>query len=355
MEAWLEHPILQRADFRAVLIVAGAYLGALLADWIVCSILRRLAGRSKTDFDDRLIDCLHRPIQATVFLWGLHMAIQTFDPPPVMEVWLDGFVLTALILFWIIGGFRLIGVFDRGLSSVAENKRWIDSRMLPLFENLARVVLVAVGGYAFLRVWHLDVTPWLGGAGIAGIAVGFAAKDTLANIFGGLSIIIDAPYKVGDFINLDTGERGMVTKIGLRSTRILTRADIEVTVPNAQIANSTVVNESGGRWIKSRVSVRVGVAYGADVDQVRRILVEAAKTVESVLDDPEPVVRFREFGDSALLFDLLVWISEPVLRGRTQDALNAEIYRRLNEARIKIPFPQRELTLDPSVRDMLGR
>ena len=119
-----------------------------------------------------------------------------------------------------------------------------------------------------------------------GLAVGFAAKDSLANLFGGLFVIMDAPYKLGDFINLDSGDRGRVIKIGLRSTRLLTRDDVEITLPNAHIANAKVVNESGGPYEKTRVAISVGVAYGSDVDRVKEVLQEAARSVESVAHDP---------------------------------------------------------------------
>ena len=117
--------------------------------------------------------------------------------------------------------------------------------------------------------------------------------------------------------------------------------DIEITLPNAQIANSTIVNESGGPWPKHRVAVTVGVAYGSDVDQVRAALLHAAGQVESVAPEPEPRVRFTEFGDSALIFRLLCWVEQPALRGLAQDELNTAVYRRFGEEGIQIPFPQR--------------
>ncbi|HXV75770.1 MAG TPA: mechanosensitive ion channel family protein, partial [Candidatus Polarisedimenticolaceae bacterium] len=222
---------------------------------------------------------------------------------------------------------------------------WLDDRTVPLFDNVAKILLFGAAVYVLLLTWNLDVKPWLASAGIVGVALGFAAKDTLANLFGGLFIIIDAPYKIGDFINLDTGERGQVTKIGLRSTRLLTRDDVEITLPNAQIANAKIVNESGGPSQGFRVEIRVGVAYGSDVDQVRRVLLEAAGAVEIAAESPTPRVRFLEMGDSALIFRVLCWVDEPVSRGICIDALNTEVYKRLRQAGIEIPFPQRELHL----------
>ncbi|OQW99996.1 MAG: hypothetical protein BWK74_00755 [Desulfobacteraceae bacterium A6] len=95
-----------------------------------------------------------------------------------------------------------------------------------------------------------DLTAWVASAGIIGLALSFAAKDTLANLFSGVFILADAPYKIGDFIVLDSGERGEVTNIGIRSTRLLTRSDIEITVPNSIMGNTRIINEAGGRHQK---------------------------------------------------------------------------------------------------------
>ena len=104
------------------------------------------------------------------------------------------------------------------MSRLADRVTWLESRTLPLFDNLSKIVVFGLAIYFFLIAWELDLSAWLASAGIMGIAVGFAAKDTLANLFGGLFVIMDAPYKLGDFINLDSGERGRVIKIGLHNS-----------------------------------------------------------------------------------------------------------------------------------------
>ena len=144
---------------------------------------------------------------------------------------------------------------------------------------------------------------------------------------------------------IDSGERGQVVKIGLRSTRLLTRDDIEITIPNAQIAMSKIVNESGGPWEKLRITAVIGVAYGSDVDQVSEVLLRTAKSVAHVVDDPEPRVRFTEFGDSALVFRVQCWVEEPARRGICLHELNSAIYKSLNAEKITIPFPQRDVHL----------
>mgnify|MGYP001820750161 FL=1 len=171
----------------------------------------------------------------------------------------------------------------------------------------------------------------------------FAARDTLSNLFAGVSIVVDAPYKSGDFIILDSGERGVVTHIGLRSTRLLTRDDIEITVPNGIIGNSKIINEAGGPSQKHRIRIAVGAAYGSDIDHVIATLEKVAADHEEICTNPAPRVRFRQFGDSSLDFELLCWIDRPVDRGRLHHELGVNVYKAFAAADIQIPFPQRDL------------
>ncbi|MYL22976.1 mechanosensitive ion channel [Halomonas alkaliantarctica] len=221
----------------------------------------------------------------------------------------------------------------------------VDDRTIPLFDLLVTALIIAVSGYVLLEVWEVDPTAWLASAGVVGIAVGFAARDTLANLFAGFFIIADAPYKLGDYIVLDTGDRGEVTKVGIRSTRLRTRDDVEITVPNAEMANTKIYNESGGRWVKFRIRLEVGVAYGSDAEEVVSLLERISAEHHSVCDVPAPRVRMRGFGDSSLNFELLCWVSHPAQRGLVSHELYMHIYRALNEAGIEIPFPQRDVWL----------
>jgi small-conductance mechanosensitive channel len=326
---------------RAVAAVLVSALVARIVDVLISRFLMRLALRTNTDLDDEVIELLHRPIFVSVILVGLHIAVKLLEWSPGIERVLIALIQTGAILVWTGAGFRLTSTTLTGLSRLADRVTWIEARTLPLFDNLSKIVVLSAAIYCLLVTWDLDLSPWLASAGIMGIAVGFAAKDTLANLFGGLFVIMDAPYKIGDFINLDTGERGRVIKIGLRSTRLLTRDDVEITLPNAHIANAKVVNESGGPHEKTRVVVEVGVAYGSDVDRVREVLMEAARSVDHVVRDPAPRVRFIQMGDSALIFRVQGWIDEPVQRGLCIDGLNTAIYKALGRAEIEIPFPQR--------------
>jgi MscS family membrane protein len=181
-------------------------------------------------------------------------------------------------------------------------------------------------------------------AGIAGFAVAMAAKDTLSNLFGGVAIFMDRPFRPGDYIVLDDNERGEVVQIGLRSTRIQTRDDVMITIPNSIITNTRIVNQSSLKPV-FRVRVKISVAYGSDIRQVETVLAEQVRSNPLAAQDPKPRVRFREFGDSSLCFGLLCWDKRPHDRGRLMHGLNTGIYNAFAGSGIEIPFPQRDVHL----------
>ena len=329
--------------FQAVVLVVLSIVVAKVADWVITGMITRWARNTTTDLDDRIVEMLHRPLFLFVLLGGLTLAADLLPLEGVIKTITFGALGTMAVII----GFGLFKRVSRlileSLSQHRNRFQFVDERTLPMFGNLSNVLLVGAGAYFLFLVWGLDVTAWLASAGIIGIAVGFGAKDTVANFFAGVFILADAPYKIGDFIVLDSGERGQVTHIGIRSTRLLTRDDIEVTVPNAVMGNTKIVNETGGPTEKERVRVKVACAYGSDIDHVKQVLLEIGTSHEGVCSDPEPRVRFRTFGASGLELQLLCWVEEPILRGRVTDALNTEVYRRFNEEGIEIPYMKQDV------------
>lgn len=343
--------VLSNPYMKALMIVFASVLAAAIVKWIFGGILARAVKRSKTTFDDNLLDLLNKPVFYTVLLVGIDMAIHTLKFPDNLQYIFVGLIKTIVILIWTGSAWKFATMMLRELSVLPKSYKIVQPRTLPLFDNLGKIIIFSGAFYFLLLAWDLNITAWLASAGIVGIAVGFAAKDSLANLFAGFFIMVDAPYKVGDFINLDGGERGKITDIGLRSTRMLTRDDVEITIPNSVIAGSKIINESGGPNLKQRIRVSVGIAYGSDIDLVRETLLDIARSNSYVQEDPEPRVRFREFGESELSFQLLFWIAEPVLRGRVIDQLNSEIYKKFKEKNIEIPFPQRIVHMRPAKED----
>jgi small-conductance mechanosensitive channel len=330
---------------QALALLLAGLVAAILARAVVFRMLHVLTRSSKTDVDDQLAAVLRWPVVWTFILLGFGGGIQALEPSPGLAYWIFGMLKTILVIVWSVAAGRVGTILLQLLARQADRLPLIQPKTLPLFEMVKKITVAGGFVYFLLSAWDLNLTTWLASAGVVGIAVGFAAKDTLANLFSGVFIMADSPYKVGDYIYLDETLRGKVTDIGLRSTRILTRDDIEVTVPNAVVANAKIVNESAGPHEKLRIRVRIGVAYGSDVDQVETVLLGCCEGIEELTDEPHPRVRMRAFGESSLDFELMAWTEQPELRGRALHELNKRVYKALIREGIQIPFPQRDLHL----------
>ncbi|MDX1569066.1 MAG: mechanosensitive ion channel family protein [Xanthomonadales bacterium] len=347
---WVPEALKPVSEFLAaypwVAALSIALVGFFIAKLFVFALkwtLSHLTTRTKTDFDDKIIQFLSRPLFVTVFYGFLTLATITLDLPDRFTIVVIRILASLAIIYWFAAGLPVMALLLDKAAHWQDKLPLIQDRTLPLFDIVGKLLVVLIASYALLQVWNIDATAWLASAGVIGIAVGFAARDTLANLFSGVFIVADAPYKIGDYINLDSGERGMVTHVGLRSTRILTRDDVEITVPNAVMGAAKIVNEAGGRWEKMRVRIRVGVAYGTDVDQVCEVLQKIGEEHPALCEEPPVRVRMRGFGDSSLDFELLGWIERPELRGRITHELLMTVYKRFAEENIEIPFPQRDL------------
>lgn len=351
MNEWLDAPLqwavqiglnayTQALVVAAVFAIAGAFVG-LAAGIALRRILRAWPDGPRTG----LVRLTRRTIFRAAALVGLILAAMlpgfSARAEAIVISLLETLLVFVVAAFLIRGGRLLIDI----TSQRAAPPPWARPATVPLLNNLMQVLLILAGAYAILVAWDINATGLVASAGIVGLALSFAAQDTLGNLFAGIAILTDQPYRIGDYIVLDSGERGQVTHIGLRSTRLLTRDDEEVSIPNGIMGRAKIVNESGGPHVKYRLRVPVGIAYGSDIDHVMAVLLRVAAGHPGVCQQPEPRVRLRQFSDSAIQFELLVWIAQPALRGLALHELNCEVYRTFQREGIVIPFPQLDVHL----------
>ena len=333
-------------DYPLLLVLVMAVLGygvGKALQWFLRTSLSEAARRTSNNLDDRLVVYLTAPVVQTGVILGLVAATKAFGFSDGVDHVLVRVLFSALILLWGRAWFKATSLAIQTLSQDAEHFAVFQPRTRPLFEIAVKLVLFSLLVWLFMALWNIDGTAWLASAGVIGIAVGFAARDTLANLISGVSIIADAPYKIGDYIILDTGERGVVTEVGMRSTRLLTRDDVEISIPNAVMGNAKITNESGGPAIEHRIRIPVGVAYGTRPRTVVDLLEDIARVNEMVIDTPAPRARMRGFGPSSLDFELLGWIRYPEQRGLATHRILMEIEERFREEGIEIPFQQHDL------------
>ena len=329
------------AAFTTLIVFA---LLALIFHLFARGLIKLFTAKFPSELGNNLVQTVRKPILLSALVTGLALSLRHFETPPLLIPRVDSTMLTIMLIFWFLCVVRASRLILTAMSKQRDGKTsLISAQTLPLFQNLSFIVAFVYSLYLLFKAWGIDLTAWIASAGIVGVAIGFAAKDTLANLISGVFIVADAPYKLGDMVVLETHERGEITHIGLRSTRMFTTDHAEITIPNSVMGNSKVINESGGRHQKSRVRIPVGVAYGSDIDQVKKILMEVALCHREVCSTPQHRVRFRVFGTSSLDFELLCWINDPQSRGRIIDELNTQIYKTFQEHQIEIPYAKQDI------------
>lgn len=345
---WLPESILptwqliaQYPAIGAIIVAVLFYILALAFRSLLVNVVGKITGLTSSTFDDDILLHLRKPIFSTIFFFGLTLAIQVAQLTTGSEVLINIFA-SVIVASWMGATLRISSVLLDALST-QDRFTLIELRTVPLFDLTSKLIIIMLGSYVLLMIWGVNPIGWLASAGIAGIAVGFAAKDTLANLFSGFFIVADAPYKIGDYINLDSGERGQVCAIGLRSTRLTTRDDVEITIPNGVIANAKIINESGGPTPKLRIRIVVGVAYGSDVDLVHELLTKVAIDHPDVCSSPAPSVRLRAFGASSLDYNLMCRIDHPQDRGKITHEINVAIYKLFAEHNVEIPYAKQDV------------
>jgi MscS family membrane protein len=321
-------------------IIIGSYLLARLVHWLGKRYLHK--STETASFGRVTAEEVYTPLAISILLVGVSLSLHTFGIGDT-ESLLSNAVATALTVLWIRAAIRL---GTRWLELA--NGREDGYEFAPIFQNFWKIGMVGIAALIIVSIWDLQVTPFLASAGVLGIIIGFAAQDAISNLIGGIALYFDNTYKPGDVILVDDGMRGTVIDIGIRSTSVLTPENTMVTVPNAVLNSTQVVNQTAPRR-HIRIHVPITAAYGTDYKTVERIAMNICDETPMIRDSPRPRLLFEEFGDSALVFELQAYVAHPLAEVRATDQLNRRIYDRFNEAGITIPFPQRELSfLDAS-------
>lgn len=325
-----------------IVLVLGFFI-AKGVQWFIKSLLGKIAKKTPGDFDDKLAPLLSKTAFTFIFFLTVIVSIEALDLSEGIDRFLKRFVVSILILSLMS---KLLKATKLVLNALANSKnrfKIVEERTIPILDISSKILIVGAALYFLILSWGIDPTAWLASVGIIGIAVGFAAKDTLANLFSGFFIVADSPYKLGDYIILDSAERGRVTHVGIRSTRLLTRDDVEITIPNSVIGNAKIVNESGGPWEKTRIRVDVGVSYDSDLEFVHDVLMELVKERDDIANNPTPRVRYRAFGASSIDLQLMAWINYPEQKGLITHKLIMEIHKTFREKGIEIPYSKHDL------------
>ena len=322
-------------------------IGSILVGWVVDRVVRvsllRWAATTAWKGDEVILQAVSGLTWLWMSLLGVHLAAHVAPLPLQMATIISRLVEILVIISLTVAAARIAtGALNLYAHSLAFRG---SATMIPL---LARIVLFLIGGLVILETEGVSIAPILTALGVGGLAVALALQDTLGNVFAGLNTLIAGQITPGDFIKLDADHEGWVIDVGWRNTSIRTMANNVVVVPNKRLAESIVTNYSKPE-LHLALSVPVGVAYDADLEQVERILleltVEMAAAHSEILADPPPAVRFIAFGESSIETRVSVRVRDIETMYLMRHLLVKAIHARLRQAGISIAYPTRTLIM----------
>jgi len=324
-----------------ILLLAIIFAGVVML--IFKRYFEKMAKMTKTKVDDLIVEKIKSPIFYFILVYGVKLAALNLEIGGVVTKLVNSLMALVFVLILV----RLVDIFldAWGMTFAKKTKTKIDDVLLPMFHKASRIVFIVIAVMWVLHIWNINITPYLAGAGIVGVVLGLALQDSLRNVFGGVTLILDKTYQMGDKIKLESGEVGSIHDIGLRSTKLITFDNEIIYIPNGYLANSRVQNYTRPSP-KVRTSVEFGVEYGVDVEKVKKVVLGAIGKIENVLTDPEPAVSFLEMGDFALKFKAYIWVGNWNEAWGVKLAATQAIYEALNKAKIGIPFPTQTVKLE---------
>lgn len=340
------------AYLRALILVFIIYVIARFLNKHIPHLLVELAKKIKFSLGESFAKLTAPLIFQVIFLTGIGIVAGFLGLSETEYFIALASIKSLLIIFFIVFIYKLIKLILEYLCQKEGAKgesKIIQPATLPLFENIVLLFLVLAGIHQVFGVWNIDMTALLASAGIVGLAIGMASKDTLSDVIAGILILTDTPYRVGDVIQIGTAV-GTITSIGIRSTRIITKDNVGITVPNGKMGASEVINESTADDTSLRIKLPIKAAYGINPDIIRDILVSAAHETKQVLKDKKIKAVLSDFQQEQITFTLLCWVAEPKLKSSTLSALREKIYSRFLEDNIAIAAADKreiEITKQP--------
>ena len=309
--------------------------------WSLRFILLPLVQKTKTEVDDIVIRAVRKLVAYAVPVIGLMVALTPLALPTNIP---QRTLFSLLAVLLIRGAISVVEELSQWIAQtwVKRTDSTLDDTLLPLVRKAVKTIIIILGVLVILQEWDVQIGPILGALGIGGLAVGLALNSSLANIFGGIQLLLDGSLNAGDKVMLESGEVGEVLDVGLRSTKLRTYDNEVIFLPNSQLANARIKNFTRPD-VSIRVTVNFCVAYGSDVSRVKQVVLDAIRELDDILQEPAPQVLFLNMGDFSLDMCARVWVDNYGKQFARKLAMTELIYTTLNESGIEIPFPTRTL------------
>ncbi len=350
LSIWMGDSEIRHGFVAVVVLFATVVLRKYLLQWLR-AVTQGLTQRTKTTLDDAFFEAAEKPLSWLILLFGIWAAVMILKPStellPVLDIAERGgrmFIIVLIVWFlW-----RLIdGVAAYALAKAKSTDSSLDDQLIPFVSKTLKLFLVITGTLVVAQNMGYSISGLIASLGIGGIAVAMAAKDTIANLFGSIMLLVDRPFMVGDWIKTSEFE-GVVEEIGFRSTRIRTFAQTLVNVPNSMLANMVIDNIDARS--KRRVKMRIGITYATSTEKMQ----QAIEGIENILrahpgvDQDFSLVKFDNFDDSALSIFLYYFSKDKnwATYLQVRQEVNLEIMQLLESLGIAFAFPSQSLYIE---------
>ncbi len=341
----------------AAIIVAAFFFLSGPVKRLLAWIGGKILARTETKLDDLIIEVVRKNVRWLMVVTGLHIAVREIRKGVTaadvtaqqMLDYADAILYIAVVLVMLKIVLGIVHVFITWYLERLSDGASAQLRLTlgPLTTKIMNLAIGMVAIMIILDHFGVNIGSLLVSLGVGSLAVALAAQDTLANMIAGFVLLVDRPFRVGDRIELPSGQVGDVQQIGLRSTRILNFDNNLLIVPNSDLVKGRIVNYAYPHN-QMRVMVKVAVAYGENPSEVRSILLALASSHPDLVPDPPPEVFFTAMNDSAIEFTLVARASDFMKRFRAECDLREQIYMTFAEKGIEIPFPQRVVHMKTS-------
>lgn len=330
--------------YKAMVAIAGSFIIWFIFHGILNSVKKRVIKYEFVQINDRIFNIARKAFIYVLFLVTGSYLIRIFNAHFIEKLF---YALLIILLSAPIKNFLIIALsyLEKNLASKTETK--IDDIIFDLLNKFAGVIVYAIAIIMALDILGVNVMPFIAGAGVAGIAIGFAAKDTLSNLIAGVLLIIDRPFEIGDRIEVWTAPSGSSTwgdviDIGLRATKIKTTDNIVIIIPNNEIMKRDIINYTITSS-KIRIRVNIGIAYDTNIQKAKDIIFKVADSAEWIAKDPPPKTVVRNFGESSVDLQLRVWINDARKRMDTISYVTDKVKEAFDKEGIEIPYPKRDI------------
>ena len=335
----------------AVLIILITLAFRKLFARFISAVVIKLTEKTKTKLDDYLVGVVNRPLSFAFIVVGVWLAVLVLKLPPRFDEFMGRVVssLLAFAVFW--AAYRASGVIASFIERfVKRTDSKIDDMILPLLKNSVKVIVVVIGITVIVDQWGYNIAGLLAGLGLGGLAFALAAQDTAANLFGGITIMLDKPFAIGDWIFTPQVE-GIVEQMGIRSTRIRTFAQALVTVPNSALINNPITNWS--RMGKRRITYKLRL-YDSPQDKLRQCIEDQEMLKNHPGIHPDTIFVYLEnFGENAFEVFLYFFTNTIVWKEylEVQEDVNMKVLGIIEELGLSIAVPSRSIHLRESIKD----